>query len=56
MPTTRPSDKGEDNAEWWKGTQPEDQDIPDPNNTPDNNQAMRANKYAVEQEEVAFPT
>jgi hypothetical protein len=56
MPTTRPSDKGHDNSQWWKDASPEQQEgeiTPGP--TANNKDASGKNKFDQEQEPVKHP-
>jgi hypothetical protein len=55
MPTTRPSDKNKDNAEWWKDTGDEEGEIPE-GPTANNKDASGKNKFDQEQHPVKYPT
>lgn len=56
MPTTRPSDKGKDNAQWWKDSTPEQQEGDIPQGPSDfNKDASGKNKYDQEQEPTKHP-
>jgi hypothetical protein len=57
MPTTRPSEKGKDRAQWWKDAPPEQQEGEiKPGPTAYNKDASGKNKFDQEQEPVKHPT
>ena len=57
MPTTRPSDKNQENAQWWKDApeELEEGEIPE-GPTAFNKDASGKNKFDQEQEPVKHPT
>lgn len=56
MPTTRPSDKGHDNAQWWKDESPEQREGSIPEGpTADDKQGAARNKFKEEQEPLQHP-
>jgi hypothetical protein len=57
MPTTRPSDKDHENAQWWKEApdELEEGEIPD-GPTAFNKDGSGKNKFDQEQEPVKHPT
>ncbi len=57
MPTTRPTDKGEDRSQWWKDESPEQVEgeiTPGP--TAFNKDNAGKNKFDQEQEPIKHPT
>lgn len=57
MPTTRPSDKGEDDGQWWKDQPVEEQrgTIPE-GPTANNKDGSGKNKFDQEMEPVKHPS
>jgi hypothetical protein len=55
MPTTRPSDKGQDRSQWWKDQQEQEGEIPE-GPTANNKDASGKNKFDEEMEPVKHPT
>jgi hypothetical protein len=56
MSTTRPTDKGQDNSQWWKDSSPEQQEGEIPEGPDANNkQGAGKNKFDQEQETVKHP-
>jgi hypothetical protein len=55
MPSTRPSDEGQDKSQWWKDEPLPEGDVPE-GPTANNKDAQGKNKFNQEQHPVKRPT